>query len=89
MAFLSTEIKTKLEARKARIEAQLDVAYDALLQNGDTKEYRIDTGGGSQRVEYTDAKGMLKIIDILERTLSSVCNRLDGTGVVNINLRRR
>ncbi len=89
MAFISSELRALLEARIVAIDARLTklLAADSPLDG--VKEFRLDTGEGSQRTEYFTPKELGLEIDRLWRVRDSIDRRLNGTGVININLRRK
>ncbi len=90
MAFFTASRKSALEARLAKKEAQLEklyVAYDDASDN--VKEYRFDSGEGSQRTEYRDLKDISAEITRLEKEIDFLTRKLSGLGIVNMNLRRK
>ena len=89
MAFISSALQTRLEARLAAKETRLAALYAADGPLDGIKEYRIDTGEGSQRTEYFTPKELEQAIDILERQIDALYRKLSGKGLVNMNLRRR
>lgn len=90
MAFFTASRKSALEARLAKKQAQLDKLYEAYDDASDNiKEYRFDSGAGSQRTEYRDLKDISVEIERLEKQIDALTRKLLGIGVVNINLRRK
>lgn len=90
MAHFTSANIARIEARIAAKEAALalaDTAYDAALV--EIKEYRLDTGEGSQRAENRDLKEFSKAINILEREIEHLYRKLQGRGITTVNLRRR
>lgn len=91
MAFINSADKIALEARLVRKQALLTAAYDqmdALLAN-DIDSYSLDTGEGKQAAKKKSTQSLLEAIDILERQIQQLVNRLRGLGVVKMNVRRR
>ncbi len=90
MAFFTANRKTALEARLAKKQAQLDKLYEAYDDASDNvKEYRFDSGEGSQRTEYRDLKDISTEIVRLEKEIDALIRKISGIGVVNMNLRRK
>lgn len=89
MAFIPAELRTLLNARIAAIDARLTLLLSATAPLEGIKEYRLDTGEGSQRTEYFTPKELGLEIDRLWRERDSITGRLAGTGLVNMNLRRK
>lgn len=90
MACINTSTRARLIASLAKKEAQLlkaEEAYDDALTS--IKEYRFDSGEGSQRTEYRSVNELKTTIDALETEIEAIHRRLNGTGLVNINLRRK
>lgn len=90
MACINPRTRARLIANLAKKESQLakaEIAYEALLT--EIKEYRFDSGEGSQRTEYRSTAELETAIDRLEKQIEDIHRRLSGTGVVNINLRRK
>jgi len=78
-------IKARITVKEAAL-AGLDAAYtDAQTK---IKEYRFDSGEGSQRVMHRDLAEFSRQIAVLESEIDALYRRLDGTGVVNMGLRR-
>lgn len=79
---LRTEIQTK--------EAILDALNAALLAGADeVGSYRLDTGEGSQQTKYRSLDELLRAISHMEATVESLYRRLNGTGLSNLNVRRK
>lgn len=89
MAFITTALRARLEARLAAKEARLEALYAAETPLDGVKEYRFDPGDASQRTEYFTPKQLGDEIDRLERQIDALNRRLNGTGVVNHVLRRK
>jgi hypothetical protein len=90
MAFLTSSRKSRIQSRIATKESALTKAYEAYdAALVEVKEYRFDSGEGSQRAENRDLKEFTKAISILEREIEHLYGQLNGTGIVKMNLRRR
>jgi len=90
MTCITSSTKTRLEARLAVKIAQLekaDEAYDASLT--EVEEYRLNTGEGTQQMKYRDLKGLEDTISRLEAQIDAIYRRLEGKGIMNLNLRRK
>jgi hypothetical protein len=82
--------RARIVARIARNEALLAEAETALSGTlTPYREYRFDSGEGSQKTEYKDPRQLKDIIDSLEAQIEADYRRLNGTGIVNMNLRRK
>lgn len=90
MAQLISSRHQRILARITALEAQLDALDAALLtaSASDTLEYRFDSGEGSQRQEFRNLAEMEKAQDSLEKRIEAYYKRLEGTGLVNMRLRR-
>ena len=92
MATLSSPIRARLTATLAVKEQQLTLvqaAYTKALESGDTESYKFDSREGKQETVLRSPSVLSKEIRILEAEINRLYNRLDGTGLVNMNLRRR
>lgn len=90
MACILSSTRTRLIARIAKNEELLEKAETALSNAlNHIKEFRLDTGEGSQKTEYKDPRQLQQIIDSLESSIERDYRRLNGTGIVNMNLRRK
>lgn len=90
MSFLPASKVTILKARLAQKVSSLSKAYIAMDESlVKFKSYKFDSGEGSQSAIYRDVEDLQKTIDILERQIDSIMIQLNGTGIVNIVLRRR
>ncbi|MCK5504572.1 MAG: hypothetical protein KAJ10_05390 [Thermodesulfovibrionia bacterium] len=89
MSYITPTKKARVEARISAKEAQLaklDTAYEAA--STEIEEYRFDSGDGSQRSKYRSLEKIGKEIERLEREIERLYQTLNGTGIVNLNLRR-
>lgn len=92
MACLSTARRARVQARITKLEDLLDSAYEAYalsLADGDVSKYRLDTHEGEQETALRSPDVLLKQINSIEATLSRLYRKLEGGGIVNMNLRRR
>lgn len=72
-------------------ETQLDKAnatYSALLEK-DHESYKFDSGEGSQQVKRVKLSDLKEQIDSLESQIDRLYRRLECSGLVNFNLRRK
>ena len=92
MAVLSSAERTRIIARIAAIDAQITAAETAFvdsLATGGVSEFRLDTGEGSQRMVYRSPDELRKLIDHLITARDHFQQRLSGTGVCIVNMRRK
>jgi hypothetical protein len=92
MSYLSSAIRTRIEQQIATKTAQLDAAntaYTAALANSEIQTFTLDTGEGKQSSTRRNPKQLLEVIRLLESDLDRLYRRLNGGGIVNMNLRRR
>jgi hypothetical protein len=90
MSCINSNTAARIRARIIKNEALLEKAEAALaLSFTHIKEYRLDTGEGSQKTEYKDPRQLQQVIDSIESSLERDYRRLNGTGLVNMNLRRK
>ena len=91
MTCTSSSRRTLLTARLAKREASLaivEATYDELLANG-IELYRFDSTEGEQQTKRRKLQEVKDQIDSLTAEIDSIRRTLNGTGVVNMNLRRR
>lgn len=92
MSYLPADERSRILAEIAAKEEQLtaaNAAYLRALSGSDVQSYRFDSGEGSQSASRRKPKEIADEIEALEAGLSRLRRRLSGTGVVNLNLRRR
>lgn len=92
MSCLPSAIRARIIASITTKEAQLIVAnaaYDAALSSADVEGYELDTKEGRQRTSLRSPSVISKEIARLESELERLYRRLEGGGLVNLNLRRR
>jgi hypothetical protein len=92
MACLSPTQRAYLQADLVRINSQLEKAYesfDRALEAMDVEEYRFNSGEGSQQTKQYDIKKINVLIESLESRRDKIVRKLEGRGLVNMNLRRK
>ena len=88
MTFIPQDRINRIQARITALETQ-QTAIDAAIAAGDEiGEYRFDSGEGSQRVRYKSIDSLMKSSYNLDRLIEHLYRKLQGTGIVNMNLRR-
>lgn len=82
-------------ARKARIEARilsketyLDSLYDLQTNFDDVQSYKFDSGEGSQATVFRSLSEVDMAIRRCESTIERLYRLLEGTAIINVNLRR-
>lgn len=88
---LSTDRLAQLQARLDRKLATLETLYDTYdeLASRYNEEYRIDTEDGTmQKARIQNLNKIQNNIDLIERQIDSIQRKMNGTGVVNMTLRR-
>ena len=89
MTCLSSTRKATLTARLEKKRAQLVLAEAALDASiGGPEAYKFDTNEGSQWLKDRSFAEITKLISLLEAQIDSITRKLNGTGLVNMNLRR-
>lgn len=91
MGWLSTTRRTFIEAQVTRLTAQIALQQDLLdtLIAQEVDEYTFSTGAGSQRAKRKSVDDVLNQLEKLHRMLEYWQAKLDGTGIIDLNLRRR
>jgi len=92
MAYLPPSQQARLQATLAVKEEQLSLAqaaYSKALESGDTESYLFDSREGKQSTTLRSPSVLSKEIRQLEADIDRLYRRLAGTGLVNMNLRRR
>ena len=90
MSCLNSSTRTVLLARLAKREASLVIAeasYDELLASN-VEMYRFDSTEGEQTTKRRKIQEMRDQIQSLESEIDNIRRRLNGTGIVNMNMRR-
>lgn len=91
MPCLSSSKRERILAQITTIDTALEAANTAFLNAAGTevKKYRFDSAEASQQAELRDLDEILDTIDRLEKRKESLIRKLNGTGVVNMNMRRK
>ena len=92
MACLSSSRRTNLIAQLENIDAAIVkawAAYNAALEVNEVEEYRFDSAEASQKAKMRDPDMLFKQIEKLEKRRESIVAKINGTGVINLNLRRK
>lgn len=82
--------RSELLAEKSLIESQiatLNLTISKTLAT-DIRDYKFDSGEGSQAATRRDPDKLFKLLQSLESKLEFVKMRLAGTGIMNITLVR-
>ena len=89
MSCLSSTRRAELIARLVKKRAQLVLVEEALdAAIGGPEAYKFDTNEGSQWLKDRTLKELNDLSDTLEAQIDWITRRLNGTGIVNMNLRR-
>lgn len=91
MGTLSSVVYNRILAQISTKETQLAAANEAYLkalQSGDTESYSFDSKEGKQSTTLRSPTVLAKTISQLEAELNRLYRRIEGGGVVNMNLRR-
>ena len=90
MTCLSTERQEQYQAELDSLETQL-TALNTAIASGvlHIKSISLDTGEGKQTSTYRSADEMYKAAEYLQSRIDRLINILNGTGLVNLNLRRK
>jgi coenzyme F420-reducing hydrogenase delta subunit len=88
MTFIPQARIDRITARITALEAQQTALDAAIVAGNEIGEYRFDSGEGSQRVRYRSIASLTKASYNLDRLIESLYRKLQGTGIVNVNLRR-
>jgi hypothetical protein len=92
MSCLSSTRKAEIEARITKLEARLTLAenaLDGLLSAEGIESFKFDSGEAMSWAKYYKAEELRKLISNIEANLDYYRNKLNGTGIVRLNLRRR
>lgn len=92
MSCISSTERARIVAQITTKEAQLaalNTAYTAALTASEIKSYKFDTGEGSQSTTRRDPAELYSQIRQIEMQLDRLYRRLNGGGIVNLNMRRR
>ncbi len=92
MACLTSAQRARLQARLAIIQdhiAKAEESFGKALESMDVEEYRFNSGEGSQMARQADIKKLNDVLESLYAQEDSVIRKLEGRGIVNMNLRRK
>jgi hypothetical protein len=90
MSCLSTARKTRIQERITRWEAYLD-RLDTAQQNNvlHVEGYTFDSGEGKQTMKFRSPQHLSEEIERVEQIIDRLYNQLYGTGLMNMNVRRK
>lgn len=91
MSCLSTTVRAEKEAELASYEARLtklETAFNVATDAG-LSSYKFDSGEGSQMAKFMSLNDMMDAINFTQSRINRLKGELRGTGVYNMNLRRR
>ncbi len=91
MPCLPSWLRTKYEADLTRVQAdiaKIEVTINSALENGEVEEYRFDSTEGRQNARRRSVKELIDVLDGLENKEARILRKLNGTSLVNLNLRR-
>ena len=92
MAGLPTTLRTHYQARYDLYVARLVLAeayFDSLMDTEGTESFKFDSGEASSWAKYTKPDDFLKVLRSIEAQIDHYRNRLNQTGIVRLNLRRK
>ena len=91
MNCLSSSRRARIIALILKKEELLEKAYETYqsLLESDVHSYRFDSNEGSQRVEQKKLKDLKDQIDSLESEIDNLYRKLECSGLVSINVRRK
>jgi flagellar biosynthesis/type III secretory pathway protein FliH len=92
MSCLSAERRAELEEQRDQLEAiitELNTAIIAGAKSAHMTSYELDTGAGKQKVTYKNINELHRAIKGFQNSLDRVNSMLDGTSVVDFQLRRK
>lgn len=92
MACLPSYLVSKYTADLERVQAQIKKANESLeaaLENSEVEEYSFNSGEGTQRTKRRSIKELQSVLNDLESREAWLLRKLNGTSLVNLNLRRK
>jgi len=81
------EIAAEITTLTTRLTA-LNTAYTDAIAGG-VESYKLDSGEASSSVKYRSLESLQKAIDFTSSRIKHLKAKLRGTGIVNLNLRRK
>jgi hypothetical protein len=81
------EIIAAIEKKQAQL-AIVQATYERALAQ-ENESYTFDSGEGRQQAKFRGLDKIADQIDRLESQIAALQRKLSGTGVVNVNLRRK
>lgn len=87
MSLLRDRIIERITAKEIQLAAA-NAAYDLAIGSSDVESYSLDTKEGKQATTLRSPTVLQKIIQQLENEIDRLYRKLDGGGIVNMNLRR-
>ena len=90
MSYLNSSDRTRILSQIATKEAQLTAANTALTEalGTDVQSYSFDSGEGKQSTTRRKLKELQDAVRGLEAELDRLYRRINGSGLVTMNLRR-
>jgi hypothetical protein len=90
MSCLTTERRAEYQAQLDKLETQL-TAIETAIDSGvlHVESASLDTNEGKQTTKYRSAKELYEAHEFILARIDRLRNILRGTGVVNLNLRRK
>jgi len=82
----AAELKAELAKKKAQL-LKLETAYDA--GSIEIEAFTFDSGEARQSSKFRSLKELGEQIDRFESQIRRISGKLNGTGLMNMNLRRR
>jgi len=80
-----TRIQNRITAKEAALAAAEDALTAAMVE---VESYTLNTGEGSQTTKHRKIEDLEKTIRVLESQIDRLYRQLNGTGLINMNLRR-
>ena len=81
------DLEARLLAKRAQLLATQAALAELIPQN--IEEYKLDSGEMEQRVRRRKVKELADLQENLESEIDSIYRRLNGGGLVSLNLRRK
>lgn len=78
----------RIRIKQAQLDKANEVLEAALEMGGETQSYTFNSGEGQQSATKRPLKEIYDLIERLEAEISNLYRKLNGNGLVNLNLRR-